>query len=224
MRYTLHSVGQGAPLKVVGVLFKEPLNALIYRNESGIESAADLRGKVIGYSLGGFDEAFISAMNLPLAGTRNVNFDLVSSLGTGQVDAVFGAFWNIECVHLQHLGVSTGHLPLSTFGIPNYYELILLAKQGSRDWSGVPRALQRSIDWCKQHPEEAFDIYAEANPDKSLTTLEWEREAWTVTYPRLASGQNLDSDCFRAFHSWLRAQESLAVGEVDFAALLDASL
>jgi len=204
---------QGANLTPVGFLIKQPLNAFIFPEGEGIQHPADLNGKKIGYVVGSFGLTLLNKMleykSIIPSALYNVNFDLVSTLGTKQIDAIYGAYWNIEVEHLRSLGINTAFFPLSDFGSPNHYELIIIAKEGSA-WSEsdfVARfqaALQQSIDYSVAHPDAAFDIYMRANPDKSEKTFAWERQAWHKTIPLLAENQHNDPAVWENFEAWTK--------------------
>ena len=90
------------PLMRVGTIVNSPLNSLVVLADSEIKSVKDLKGKTVGFSVGGFEDAVLGAMlethGLALDDVRlvNVNFALSPSLYAGQVDAVIGAFRNFE--------------------------------------------------------------------------------------------------------------------------------
>ena len=75
----------------------------------GPMSIGDLKGRKVGYSVGGFEDALLGAMlerhGLELADVSlvNVNFSLSPALIAGQVDAVIGAFRNFELNQMQTL-------------------------------------------------------------------------------------------------------------------------
>lgn len=201
MPSAIYAIDHGAEIKPIAVLIPQPLNALIYRKESQIKHPGDLNGKVFGYCVDGSSTITLNWLlrknEISPKEMRNVSFDLVSTVGTGQVDVVYGAFWNIECEQLRALGVDTEHFALVDLGLPTYYELVIMAKNGSEhaDEEFVFRfkkALQESIAFCQQEPEEAFELYAKANPDKSEKTLHWEQAAWLKTLPLFS--QDLDID------------------------------
>jgi len=95
-------VAEGLPLSRIATLVPTPLNSLVVLEDGPIKSVADLQGRKIGYSVGGFEDALLGTMldkyDLTLADVElvNVNFSLSPSLLTGQVDAVIGAFRNFE--------------------------------------------------------------------------------------------------------------------------------
>jgi ABC-type nitrate/sulfonate/bicarbonate transport system permease component/ABC-type nitrate/sulfonate/bicarbonate transport system substrate-binding protein len=212
MPHTIRVQHKGAPVEPIGILIKEPLNALIYQDEKGIVQPSDLTHKRIGYCNGGKDTAFLDVIlkkgQVEPADKRYVGFDLVACLGTNQVDAIYGAYWNIETEHLRSLGVPTKFFKLEEFNVPTYYELIVLAKKESKQCDPhfikqFQMALQQSIDYAKQHSDEAFAIYSKYQKDKSDKTILWEKEAWKMTIPALAEHQAISQDVWQDFENWL---------------------
>lgn len=208
----LRAKQRGAALQVIGILVAEPLNAIIYRKDSGIATPADLNDKVLGHCSDGTGTTCLDrllAMNqIVLKGKKNVTYDLVSTLGTKLVEALYGAYWNIQCEQFRSLGIETGFFKLTDLGMPNYHELIIVACQNSAQSSPefmthFQEALQEAIDYSRMYPNEAFDIYLAANPDKSEKTRQWERQAWYKTYPVLAQEQKIDEKAWAEFEAWL---------------------
>ena len=95
------------PLIRVGTLVATPLNCLLVLEDGGAETIADLKGKRIGYSVAGVEEALLSAVLTPAGLTLNdielinVNWSLSPALMSGQVDAVIGAFRNFELNQME---------------------------------------------------------------------------------------------------------------------------
>jgi len=215
MPHTIHAQTHGAKVIPIGILVQEPLNSIIFRKNEGILSPKDLNNKTIGYCIDGYNTAFIHAMlspqNIQPGDLVNVSFDLVSTLATKQVDVIYGAYWNIECENLRAKGMETNYFTLGDFAVPTYYELIFLANENSQQTSepfirAFQNALQSSIDFSIAHPDEAFEDYLKANPDKSLATQQWERLAWYQTIPTLAKQQQIDPMVWNQFIDWLREQ------------------
>ncbi|HYD31913.1 MAG TPA: ABC transporter substrate-binding protein, partial [Azospirillaceae bacterium] len=93
---------EGLPLVRIGTLVDTPLNSVVVLADGPVKSIADLKGRKVGFSVGGFEDAVLGAM-LEKAGLKlsdveliNVNFSLSPSILSGQVDAVIGAFRNFE--------------------------------------------------------------------------------------------------------------------------------
>lgn len=220
MPHTIHAITHGAKVLPVGVLVDQPLNALIYRENEGINSLADLNGRIVGYCIDGYDTKFLKAMfrsgSIEPSAWRNVSFDLVSTLATKQVDFIYGAFWNIECENLRAGGLETTYFSLSDLGVPLYYELIFLVREGSKQANedfikAFQKGLQDSIDFSVLNPEAAFGLYLKANPDKSQKTLLWERAAWEKTISVLAHQQKIEPEVWNTFVEWLVKEKLIKV-------------
>lgn len=213
---TIRAIERGANIKPIGILFKQPLNAVIFRKTEKIKKPADLNGKVVGYCVDGTGTVVLDYIleknQIEPLEKRNVSFDLVSTLGTNKVDAIYGAYWNIECEHLESLGIQTDHFDLRDLSYPNYYELIVVAQNNSNQTDpgfveAFQRALQASIDYSVQNPDEAFDIYLKANPDKGAKTSAWEKQSWNKTYPILTLDQHFDNEVWQKLRAWVRSHQ-----------------
>lgn len=212
---TLQAKTNRVQVQPVGILIGKPLNGLIYRRGEGIASIADLEGREIGYCLSTSPKRLrylLSKNGVNPSGVRNVSFDLVGMLASKKVDALYEAYWNIECEHLRALGIETDYFELTDMGVPDHPELIVLAKEGRHEAAFLEKfaaALQKSIDYSTMHPDKAFHSYAKANPDKSKETLRWEERAWYATYSLLSDKQQIDSDAWNKFAAWLYAHDLL---------------
>ena len=131
-QHHLH-VDQGLPLVRFATLVATPLNTLVVLADSDIMNIADLKGKTVGYSIGGFETVLLKVMlerqglsmeNIKLV---NVNFSLSPSLLTGATDAVIGAFRNFELNQMDIEGRPGRAFYIEEHGIPTYDELILVA-------------------------------------------------------------------------------------------------
>ena len=182
----------GLPLTRVGTLVATPLSTLLVLDDSPIKSIADLKGRTVGFSVGGFEDAVLAAMlarhDLTLDDVKlvNVNFSLSPSLLSGQVDAVIGAYRNFE---LNQLAIE-GHKGRAFFveeeGVPPYDELILIANSGRLDdprLAKALRAIERGVQYLINHPQDAWTLFAGHKPglDDELN-----RRAWRDTLPRFA--------------------------------------
>ncbi|MDP1836578.1 MAG: ABC transporter substrate-binding protein [Chlamydiales bacterium] len=199
--FVLGAQAQGADLEVVGYLVKEPLNAIITRPN------VDLHNCKIGCATDGLQtpllHALLSNNGFDTSSLVNINFDLVSMLAAEQVDAIFGAYWNIETENLRQLGIESRYVSVEELGMPRHFELILVSAKNKIDSDRFKAALQESIDWCRLHPDEAFALYAAANPNKTRETLDWEGRAWGKTIRVLANDQSDEPDVWSNYRSWL---------------------
>ena len=113
-----------------------------------VKAIADLKGRKVGFSVGGFEDALLGAMlghhGLKLADVElvNVNFALSPALLSGQVDAVIGAFRNFELNQLALEGRPGRAFYPEEQGVPTYDELIFLANNAR---STIPASAASSM-------------------------------------------------------------------------------
>ncbi len=203
----------GLPLARVGTLVATPLNTLLVLDDSPIKSIADLKGRTVGFSVGGFEDAMLAAMlarhDLTLDDVKlvNVNFSLVPSLLSGQVDAVIGAYRNFELNHLAIEGRKGRAFYVEEEGVPPYDELILIAKNDKLDDPRLPkvlRAVERGVQYLVNHPDDAWKLFA--GHKKGLDD-ELNRRAWADTLPRFAlRPAALDRGRYERFAKFLMEQ------------------
>ncbi len=205
---------QGAQLRTVGYLIKEPLNALIFPTDTSVKGLQGLAGRTIGYSTDDLQTRTLKHLvqhnHIDDARLVNISFDLVSMLGTRQVDAIFGAYWNIEIEHLRQLGIETDYVTVTDMGMPHYFELIVVTGDDSVfSVEGFKAALDESIRHCRRYPHRALRSYFKANPDKNVDTQEWEARAWQKTLPTLANTQDDEPLVWDTFQQWLEQHQLL---------------
>ena len=132
-------VDQGLPVVRVGTLISVPLNALVVLKNGPIKSIADLKGKKVGFSVGGFEEALLSGMlekyNLKMSDIEliNINFSLSPALIAKKVDAVIGAFRNFELNQMDIVGHPGRAFYPEEHGVPVYEELIYISNINNRN-------------------------------------------------------------------------------------------
>ena len=165
----LTAVEEDVPIVSVGSVTQESQNVVISLKESGIETAADLAGKKIGYAGTALSEAQIECM-LEKAGVSaedcqliDVGFDLLTATTTGQVDATIGNMVNHEVPQLEEQGIEINYFFPTDFGVPEYYELVFLAGQDAVENNPEKiqkflRAAQKGFDFMQENPEEALRI------------------------------------------------------------------
>ena len=206
-------VAAGLPLVRVGTLVATPLNSLVVLADGPVREIADLRGRKVGYSVGGFEDALLSAMlarhglDLDDIELVNVNFSLSPALVSGEVAAVIGAFRNFELNQLDIVGRPGRAFFVEEEGVPAYDELILVAD--SRRGSD-PRlrafidALERGVQYLVNHPAESWALFIAGRPELDD---ELNRRAWADTLPRFALRPGaLDHARYARFGEFLRAQ------------------
>jgi putative hydroxymethylpyrimidine transport system substrate-binding protein len=188
---------QGLPIKAIGVLIDRPLSCMLYLKKSGIRTAADLKGRRIGYSVESIDLPLMHAV-AAYAGLKpidytpvNIKFNLTSSLLTGQVDAVMGAFWNYELLEVEREKQPGAYLALEQHGVPTYSEMVLISSDAflKSNWDSARRfvlAVQEGINFARSNPKAAFDLFSKSNPEAKE---DLDREAFRISVPLFANTQ-----------------------------------
>ena len=165
----LTAVEEEVPIVSVGAVSQKSLDVVISLKESGIETAADLAGKKIGYAGTALSEAKVECM-LEKAGLSaedceliDVGFDLLTAITTGQVDATIGNMVNHEVPQLEEQGIEISYFSPTDFGVPEYYELVFLAgkdavENNPEKLQKFLRAAQKGFDFMQENPAEALQI------------------------------------------------------------------
>jgi putative hydroxymethylpyrimidine transport system substrate-binding protein len=207
---------EGIPVKAVAALAVHPLNSVIVRKDRGIARPADLAGKTVGAAGLPFDRPLLDTVVRADGGDpasvriRNVGFNLSPALAAGQVDALVGAYWNVEAPELEHQGVGVDVFRLEEFGVPDYDELVLvagdtIAKERPALVEALLRALRKGQDWAATDRSGAADALIDANPDLNREVLD---EQLRLTAPLLSPSDqptlSLDPEEWAAYADWMR--------------------
>ena len=185
-------VHEGLPLVRVGTLVATPLNCLLVLKDGPIQSIADLKGKKIGYSVAGVEEALLTTIlarhgiTLDDVDLVNVNWSLSPALMAGKVDAVIGAFRNFELNQMDIDDVPGRCFYVEEEGLPAYDELIYVANTGSMNKDMIARflaATELATQYIVNHPQETWEIFSATGPELQD---ELNKRAWVDTLPRFA--------------------------------------
>lgn len=213
---------QGIPVVAVGALVDHPLNTVLFRRDRGIASAKDLEGKTVGVAGVPSDEPLLDQVVRSAGGdpskvtVRNIGYTLSPALAAGKVDAVIGAFWNVEQIELERQGVDVGALRLEDNGVPDYDELVIVTSDATaKDRPDLVRAflkaLRRGQDWAATDQAGAVDALVKANKDLDPGTVAAQLD---VTAPLLSPSDeptlNVDPAKWQSFAEWMRANGLLA--------------
>ncbi|WP_066064507.1 ABC transporter substrate-binding protein [Neobacillus soli] len=123
------------PVQAFGALVRHPLNQLMVPEGGPIQSPKDLAGKTIGYPSIPLDEAIIQTMVKADGGEANkvkmvdVGWDLIPAMATRKTDVLIGGFINHEKLLLEKEGHPMRILNPADYGVPDYYELVLVASE-----------------------------------------------------------------------------------------------
>ena len=214
---------EGLPVIRVGTLVASPLYCVMVDAEGPIKSLADLKGKKVGFSVPGIEEALLDRM-LISNGVQpseveqiNVNFALTAALAAGRVDATSGAFRNFELHQMKAVGRKGKCFLPEEHGVPTYEELIYEASATRENFDDVKKFLEataRATADIMKDPKgtwEQFKTYG-AELDDTLN-----HSAWFDTYPKFATDPiTLDKEGYKAFGAYLKE-----VGMIDEAPAVD---
>ena len=223
-------VAAGLPLTRFGTLIATPLNTLLVLEDGPVKSIADLKGRKVGYSIGGFEDALLRAMlarhdlNLDDITLVNVNFSLSPALLSGQVDAVIGAYRNFELNQMDIEGHKGRAFYVEEEGVPSYDELILVANPKRMDRAVLRRfldALEDGVRYLVNHPDESWALFIRGRGELDD---ELNRRAWRDTLARFAlRPAALDRARYARFARFMYEQGLIpeALSVADYATILE---
>ena len=202
---------EGLPLVRFGTLIETPLNALIVLEDGPVKSLADLKGKRIGYSVASIQSAYLTGMLESVGLTMddvemiNVNFNLVTALLAGQVDAAIDGYRNFELTQLRIEGRPGIAFYPEEHGVPIYDELIYVTREALRDDPRLPRflaAIEEATVFITNHPDESRAMFMASHVDLDD---ELNRVAFDLTIPRFAKRPAaLDAGRYDRFGEFLK--------------------
>ena len=214
---------RGLDVEAVAALVDRPLTSLISVPKGGIETAAELRGKTVGTAgipyQSGYLETIEQAAGLPSSAVEEVNvgLNLLPTLIAGKVDAILGAYRNVEGVDLRLRGLHPRIVPVDELGVPTYDELVLVArsstvKENPEAIRGFIGALAHGTDYARRHPQEAANAVLEAG--KGLDPMQTRAEV-DATLPLLATSKGapygyLDPAQWRAYADWMARHDLIS--------------
>lgn len=208
---------KGALVIAVGSLVKQPTAAMVWLKTSQIGGIADLKGKTIAIPGVPFQEAFLGSLlaryglKLDDVEVKNVGYELVPALASGQADAIFGGSWNLEGVELKSRGLEPVVTHLRGYGVPPYDEDVVIARtdrvsqdpQLIRDFM---MAVTRGAAAAVEDPRAAVNAIEEAgigNYELSRKVTEAEVAA---TLPLLSTSGYMNADHATRLADWMYEQ------------------
>ncbi|MBA3327066.1 MAG: ABC transporter substrate-binding protein [Solirubrobacterales bacterium] len=214
---------KGARLVSVGALVQKPLTSIISLGERAVREPGGLEGKTVGTAGIPYQDAYLKTIaekaGIDLSSVRkiDVGFNLVPALLSKRVDAVLGAFWNVEGVELERRNRDPRILRMDEIGVPTYNELIIVAREQDVRSRGpllrrFLRALARGHEGLRADPGTAVDELVKANPDleRGLQAAQV-KATLPVFFPadRDRPFGFHDREDWRAYTRWMRDNELL---------------
>ena len=167
---------QGVPVVAIAALVQRPLLGVMALAATGIARPADLVGQTIGLTGIPSQDAFLATMletdgaGLADVETVVVGFDLLPALISGRVAAVMGAYWTHETIVAERAGYPVDLLRVDDWGVPSYYELVLVASEATvaerpELVAAFLGATQRGYGEAVENQDAALDALAAASPE-----------------------------------------------------------
>ncbi|HLR69239.1 ABC transporter substrate-binding protein [Virgibacillus alimentarius] len=207
------------PVKSTGVVVRSPLNHLVFKEDSPVQTPKDFEGKKVGYPGIPLNEAILKTMVKSDGGDPeavemvNVEFELGSSLIADKVDGVIGAYINHEVPVLESKGHGIAYNNPVDYGVPSYYELVGVTSD--QTWEDEQkkieafwRAAEKGYDFMEKKPDEALDILLD-NQDEANFPLdeEVETKSMEILLPKMESEHGFGSqseDAWQETADWLK--------------------
>lgn len=166
---------QNLPLVSIAAIVQRPLTSIISIGKKKISSVAQLRGKTIGDAGIAYQHAYLNTIlshaGVPVSAVKEVNVgdNLVGAMVSKRVDATLGGFWNYEAIQLTQLRKRPSVLRVDTVGVPDYDELVLVAKRDTlvKKADQIRRfvqALARGYEAVRANPQAGVTSLLSANP------------------------------------------------------------
>lgn len=210
---------ENIPVRSIAAIVRHPLNHLMVPQVSDIQSPKDLTGKQIGYSSIPLYEAMIRTMIHDDGGDSksskliDVGFDLIPAIATGQVDAIIGGFINHEQLILEKEGHPVNSFNPTDYGVPDYYELVLVASdQGVQNsesyFKKFLNAITKGQKFVEENPEKALNLLLAHEDDTSPLDKQIEEKSLEILLPLMnANDQNFG---YQEPGSWEKVRQWLS--------------
>lgn len=215
----IRGAANNLPLVWAGTLVATPLDGLLVLDDGPIQSLKDMKGKTIGLNIAGIEHAILDTLFEPYgfgAGDVeliNVGWNLSSSLMSGQVDAIMGAYRNFELNQLAINGNKGRMFYYEENNIPPYDELIFIANSKKNDKDAIRRflrAIEMATQYIVNNPEKSWKIFRDYSPRKLDNELN--RRAWFDTISRFdLRPAARDTARYQAFADYLQKKGELKV-------------
>jgi putative hydroxymethylpyrimidine transport system substrate-binding protein len=203
--------GENIPITSIAAIVRHPLNHLMVPADGTIHSPKDLAGLTVGYSSIPLYEAMVHTMIKNDGGDPesvtmvDVGYDLIPAIATSNVDAIMGGFINHEQLILAKQGHTVLSINPTDYGVPDYYELVLVAsEQGLKDKQELlakfMTAIEKGQQYVQQHPEEALSILFEHEDQTSPLDKEIETKSLQILLPLMDAKEQAFG--YQAPESW----------------------
>ena len=216
----IEALDRGAPIVIIGNVLERSTAAFIWDKSSGISGIADLKGKTVAIPGLAFQEDFLEkaleeeGLSPSEVKVISVGNDLVPALVKGRADAIFGGSENVEGIDLKARGFEPVVTPVGEFGVPDYDELVLVARRDIAEanpelMSDFVSATAHGASEAAKNPKEAAAALAatgESNPEISPKTKQVQVRA---TLGELSASGSVDPARLQGLIDWMYENEMI---------------
>ncbi|WP_029099182.1 ABC transporter substrate-binding protein [Brevibacillus thermoruber] len=220
---------EGIPVVSIAALVRQPLNVIMTRKDSGLDTPEKLVGKNIGYPSIPLDESIVRTV-LKHAGAddsglsfTNIGFDIIPALTAKQVDAVVGGYINHEQLILEKNGVPVNVIKPSDFGVPSYYELVIATSDetlGKKQQAleAFLRAAAKGQEYVAKHKETALQLLLDKQAKEFPLDKDVETKSLDILLPLMDAGDqpfgSQTAESWQKLIDWMK-QEKLITKDVN---------
>ena len=190
---------ESIPIVAVAAVVRQPLNAITAPTGTGINSPKDLEGKTVGYPSIPLNLNIVNTMVKADGGDpskvkfQDIGWDLIPAIASQRVDAISGGYINHEYLMFQKEGHKVQYFSPKDFGVPNYYELVLITGEqtAAKDMATIEafwRALNKGFEKTKADPKAALDVLAAAANKAAPLDMAIETQSMAMLLPMMDDG------------------------------------
>jgi putative hydroxymethylpyrimidine transport system substrate-binding protein len=142
----------------------------------------------------------------------DVGWDLIPAIATKKTDALIGAYINHEKLLLEKEGHPMRTINPAEFGVPDYYELVLVASEkGLKEKPDVFKkfleAAAKGQKFVQENPEEGLSILLNHEDKTSPLEKDIETKSLEILLPLMDAGDNQisyqDKETWEKITQWL---------------------
>ncbi|MFJ5716381.1 ABC transporter substrate-binding protein [Neobacillus sp. NPDC093127] len=216
--------GEEIPVQSFAAIVRHPLNQLMVPTDGPIHSPKDLTGKTVGYPAIPLDEAIIQTMmesdggDVKKVKMVDVGWDLIPAMATKKTDALMGGFINHEKLLLEKEGYPMRTLNPADYGVPDYYELVLVASE--KGLKAKPEVFKKFIaaitkgqKFVVDHPVEGLSILMGHEEKASPLEKDIETKSLQILLPLMDAKDkpfgSQDRETWEEVAEWLKSTKMI---------------
>ncbi|MEX2414814.1 MAG: ABC transporter substrate-binding protein [Paenibacillaceae bacterium] len=186
------------PVVSIAAVVRHPLNYLMIPKSSAVQSPKNLAHRKVGYPGDGVSLAILKTMMLSDESDPdqvvmvNVKRNFVQAIASHQVDAILGGNINEDRILLANRMQPVRTIEPNLYGVPEYYELVLVANEGMVEaksellqtiWEILARGQQDVID----NPQQAITHVMNKQNKNFPLTMKVESESLSMLLPFMSN-------------------------------------